>query len=172
MRGSFIPTPPTAGGAGRESHVQPTSDSQQSKPLQRGTLSYLISILPTELIVPLTCVVEERLRQDRQYGQHSADTMELGTSREWAAQRDLVRAITDRKMEDGTATFLDLIHEEDLESYAEEHPQPFADETVQAIAIRLKCLVSLGRRGTQPSPVCINCGATPAGHPCRCGRLP
>lgn len=174
MQGS-LPATSTAGPTGMEPHVQTmdqTPDTTPGKPLQRGTLAYFVSILPPELIPALTCVVEERLRQDRKFGQHSADTMELGTSREWAPQRDLVRAITDRKMQEGTATFHDLIHEEDLESYAEEGPQAFADESVQCIAIRLKCLVALERRGTRPSPICVNCGATPAGHHCNCGALP
>jgi hypothetical protein len=64
----------------------------------------------------------------------------------WAELRDAQRAKTDRKLADGTATWLDVVLEETYEAFAEVDPVLLRAELVQVAAMAIRWINDIDQR--------------------------
>ena len=90
-------------------------------------------------------VRNERRRQDEKWGEVQAipnGTGGPGRDR----QRDMFKALTDRKMERGTVTFLDVLQEEVAEAFAETDPDRLREELIQSAAVCVKWAEAIDRQ--------------------------
>lgn len=86
----------------------------------------------------------ERHRQLKRWGLQERDS---GTSAaDWLSVCNFIRHETDRKTDEGTVTWVDILHEEILEVFSEEDPEKLKIELIQVMAVAASWYQDLVRR--------------------------
>lgn len=94
----------------------------------------------------LAQIGEERERQDAKHG--AEQDLPNGTGGfGWMIARERAIALTDRRMELGTVTWLDVLNEEFCEAMAEEDEALLRKELIQTAAVCVKWVEALDRKG-------------------------
>ena len=89
-------------------------------------------------------VHRERGAQDRKFGVQRHPN---GTSESYRKVADEARALTQRRADDGTVTWVDILHEEVLEAFAETATRPLRAELVQIAAVAVAWVEDLDSQG-------------------------
>lgn len=89
-------------------------------------------------------VAEERIRQDRRWGEQNHPN---GTGRHHRREADVVREDCEEAFAGGYGTWRHILAEEVAEAMAEEHPERLRAELVQVAAVAVAWVEAIDRRG-------------------------
>jgi hypothetical protein len=101
-----------------------------------------MSVSPQQARI-LRHVIEERVRQDAQWGEQNHPD---GTSPAYVRAAEIARLTTERHAADGTVTWLDIIHEELMEAASEPEKEKLRAELVQVVAVGVAWIEAIDRR--------------------------
>lgn len=88
-------------------------------------------------------VAAERARQDAKWGEQNHPD---GTGEEWMAMARKARAVCDRAAASGAVTWMHILQEEALESFAEADPAKLRAELIQVAAVAVSWAQAIDRR--------------------------
>ena len=101
-----------------------------------------MSVTPRQARI-LRHVIEERVRQDAKWGEQNHPD---GTSALYVQPAQVAKMTTERRAAEGRVSWIDILHEEVMEAYAETDPEKLRAELVQVAAVTVAWLEAIDRR--------------------------
>jgi hypothetical protein len=126
-----------------DSIVQAAVKAYEAKLAEQGRLRPVAAHAGRTAAVLDEVAAELRRAEAKFPDQHLPDG---GGDPRWAELRDAQRAKTDRKLADGTATWLDVVLEETYEAFAETDPMLLRAELVQVAAMAIRWINDIDQR--------------------------